>query len=151
MRVCALVLLALGSLVGLAGLLSGAEDARTDQELRKLEQEWAEAEQKRDVVKVGQILATDYHLTIATGELRDKEAVLRELKSGELSIEASMFADKRVRVYGDTAVVTARLIIKKGKYKGTDISGESRYTNVYVKKDGRWQCVCGQYTPIAKK
>jgi ketosteroid isomerase-like protein len=53
-----------------------------------------------------------------------------------------------VRVYGDTAVVTYRST-DKGNYKGQDISGQVRWTDVFVKQGWRWQLVAGHGSPIA--
>jgi ketosteroid isomerase-like protein len=62
----------------------------------------------------------------------------------------ALFEDLRVRVYGETAVITAQAR-SKGTFKGQAFSTHERSTSVYVKKDGHWQCVLTQLTPIAKK
>ena len=56
----------------------------------------------------------------------------------------------KVRVYGDAAVVLGRNTVKE-QYKGKDISGQSRFTDTWVKKDGRWQCVATAGSKITKK
>jgi ketosteroid isomerase-like protein len=56
----------------------------------------------------------------------------------------------RVRVYGDAAVVTA-LTKAKGKFTGQDFSTQERATDVFIKRDGRWQCVISHLTRFAKK
>nr|MBA3766029.1 nuclear transport factor 2 family protein [Acidobacteriota bacterium] len=53
----------------------------------------------------------------------------------------------KVRVYGETAVVTGRATVK-GKYKGMDISGQYRYTHVFVKQRGHWLVVTAQQTRV---
>lgn len=55
--------------------------------------------------------------------------------SGSLKYESVKFDEIKVHAYGDTAVVTGRSTIK-GKDNGKDISGQTRYTRVYVKRQG---------------
>jgi len=51
-----------------------------------------------------------------------------------------------VRIYGETAVITGRSPIK---VKGQDVSGEYRFTHVWIKRSDRWQVVASQVTRIA--
>ena len=46
----------------------------------------------------------------------------------------------KARVYGDAALVTGRYTVK-GRYKEQDISGQHRYTNLYIKQQGTWRLV----------
>jgi ketosteroid isomerase-like protein len=46
------------------------------------------------------------------------------------------------------AVYTARGH-NKGWFDGKPFDREVRFTRVYARRDGRWQCVAAQYTPIA--
>ena len=43
-----------------------------------------------------------------------------------------------VRIYGEAAVITGRSTIK-AKVKGQDVSGEYRFTHVWIKRSDRWQ------------
>ena len=52
-----------------------------------------------------------------------------------------------VRVYGDAAVVTYSTM-DKGTFKGQDISGRYRWTDVFARRGGTWQIVAGQGTRI---
>jgi ketosteroid isomerase-like protein len=60
----------------------------------------------------------------------------------------------KVRVYGDAAVVTGRATIKgqlkTGADSAQDISGQYRYTRVYVKQQGQWRLVSFQFAPVAQ-
>jgi ketosteroid isomerase-like protein len=58
--------------------------------------------------------------------------------------------DLRVRVYGDSAVVTG-LTRTKGKFMGQEFSTQERATDVFVKRDGRWRCVLTHLTRLPKK
>jgi len=60
------------------------------------------------------------------------------------------WTDMKVHVYGDTAIVTG-LNTTKGTFKGKDTSGAYRFTDVFVKRDGRWQVVATRASLVAKK
>ena len=61
-----------------------------------------------------------------------------------------MGRDIQVRVYGDTAVLTGRTT-QKGQFNGKDISGQTRFTRVYLQQRGKWQAVAFQATRIAEQ
>ena len=55
--------------------------------------------------------------------------------------------DAQVKIYGNTAVITFA-ITWHGNFRGNDISGPQRMTDVWVKSNGHWQCVASQATRI---
>ena len=55
-----------------------------------------------------------------------------------------------VRSYGDSVIVTA-LTKTKGKFAGNEFTTQERATDVFVKRNGRWQCVFSQLTTFKKK
>ncbi len=75
----------------------------------------------------------------------DKEETISARRSGQLRYESMNVTDMVVRLYGDTAVVTARADVK-GHQLGEDFSGPYRYTRVWVRRNGRWQTVSYQAT-----
>jgi ketosteroid isomerase-like protein len=79
--------------------------------------------------------------------MQNKTQFIADLKSGTLKMESTKNDDMKVQVYGDTAIVTYRST-DKGKYKDFDISGQYRWTDVFVKRNGRWQIVSTQGTRI---
>ena len=121
-----------------------------EEQLLKLEKEFAQAIVKNDAEAIGQFLADDWIIVDADGGVIDKSHFLGVIKSGALTHELMESDDVRVRVYGDTAVVTA-LTKTKGKFTGQDFSTQERATDVFVKQDGRWQCVFSQLTRFNKK
>jgi ketosteroid isomerase-like protein len=149
MRIYTLMVVIAASLVGGAYLFAAdTEQAKkAEEELRKLEQDWADAVQPRDAAKVEQILADDWHGVNATGETRTKKMALDQLRSGDLISESIELMDVNVRTYDESAVVTGKEFVK-GRYKGKDINGEYRCIDVFVRKDDRWQCVASQITRI---
>lgn len=127
-----------------------AKGAAAEQELIKLEKEWADAVVKVNLTALGRILADDFAGTDPDGMLWTKTKSLDVLKSGEDKVSAASLDDLKVRVYGDAAVVTGRSTVKE-VYQGRDVSGQYRFTDTFVKRDGRWQCVATQSTKIVKK
>jgi ketosteroid isomerase-like protein len=121
-----------------------------EQELIKLENEWADAWVKSDIVFFDRIEADDYTWTAPEGFVMTKADDLALLKSGRSVITSWVLADMKVRVYGDAAVVTGRCTTKE-TYKGEDVSGQFQWTDTWVKRDGRWQCVAGHTSRIAQK
>jgi ketosteroid isomerase-like protein len=126
-----------------------AADASVVQTLTKMENDALAAIIKRDVAAFGKIFADDAVLATPDGTLQTKSQLLADIKSGELVIESSSISDMNVKVYGDAAVATY-ITNDKGKYKGQDITGRYRWTDVFVRRGGAWQIVAGQGTPIPK-
>jgi ketosteroid isomerase-like protein len=127
-----------------------AKSASVEQELIKLENDWYEAGVKRDVAAVSRILADDWTAVNPEGTVENKTQALAEMKSGEDVYMSAVANEMKVRVYGEAAVVLGRNTVKE-QYKGKDISGQYRFTDTWVKKDGRWQCVATAAVKIAQK
>jgi len=121
-----------------------------EQELLKLEQDWTNALVKADVAFLDRIRAEDYTWTDAQGVVWNKAQSDAALTSGEDVISSMVVDDMKVRVYGDAAVVTGRNTMKE-TLKGKDISGQERFTDTWIKKAGRWQCVASHGSKIAQK
>ncbi|MGD0339946.1 MAG: nuclear transport factor 2 family protein [Bacteroidota bacterium] len=121
-----------------------------EQELIKLENEWADAWVKYDVAFFDQIMADDYIWTSPEGDVWTKADNMELAKSGEDVITSWVLSEVKVHVYGDAAVVTCRDIIKE-KYKDKDVSNQNRWTHVWVKRAGRWQCVAAHSSKTARK
>jgi ketosteroid isomerase-like protein len=90
----------------------------------------------------------DYTLININGQMSDKSQMISGFKSGQNKLTTDDLSDMKVRVYGDTAVLTGKVSIK-GMMGGKDVSGEAMFTRVYVKKGGHWQAVALQQTRIS--
>jgi ketosteroid isomerase-like protein len=120
------------------------------EELLTLEKEFARAVTNNDADAVGGFLADDWIIIDPDGGIIDKARFLGVIKSGVLSHELMESADMRVRLYGNTAVVTG-LMTTKGKFMGQDFTSCERATDIFVKQNDRWQCVFTQLTRFTKK
>jgi ketosteroid isomerase-like protein len=121
-----------------------------EQQIKGLEKQWTDADLKHDAEALDRILADDVVDISSTGQVQGKVEDLADLKSGEPKLESMSVEDMKVRVFGIAVVVNGHYTMK-GTYKGKDISGEGRFTDVFVKRQGRWQCVSTQGTPIIKQ
>jgi uncharacterized protein (TIGR02246 family) len=124
------------------------KEEKVEQELLSLESQIASAVVERDAAFVQRVFGDDFVYTGVRGEIKTKKDIVAELESGQLKFSQLRFDDQRVRLYNETAVVTGRATTK-GRGPQGEISGQFRYTRVYVKRDGQWQLVTFQGTPIA--
>jgi len=128
---------------------SGSSMAEADA-LVALEREWGEAVVAKNLSTLDRIMADDFTEVDPAGQTRGKQASMDEVRGGELVFESYTPNDVTSRVYGDTAIVTGMSVIK-ATYRGEDISGNYRWTDTFVKRDGRWQAVASQATRVVEE
>ena len=127
----------------------GGEQAAAE-EIRKLEAQFNEAIVKADLKAFDRLMADDFTHTNQSGKFRTKAQWLANHKPGRSAYDAFEVDDLAVRVYGDTAVVTARSTPKGRTSSGEPITGQFRFLRVWARRDGRWQAVAFQGTRIAE-
>jgi len=111
--------------------------------------EFAAAFTANDAAAADRLTAPGYTFVTPAGGLQSGEQRLAPLRSGDLKYESVKYDEVKIRVYGDAAVVTARVTVK-GTLKGNDISGLFRSTLTLVKLDGRWRLAASQASAIAQ-
>jgi ketosteroid isomerase-like protein len=116
-----------------------------EEELVKVEEEFADAIVKNNPEKIRQFVADDWIIINADGGIIDRERFLEVIRSGTLTHEMMESDEMRVRVYGDSAVVSA-LTRSKGKFMGQEFTTHERSTDVFVRRVGQWRCVLSQLT-----
>lgn len=120
-----------------------------EEDFLKLEKEFTQAIVKNDPEAIERFVADDWIIINADGGIIDKERFLEVIKSGALTHEMMESDDIRVRVYGDSAIVSA-LTRTKGKFMSQEFSTHERATDVFIRQDGRWRCVLSQLTRFTK-
>ena len=113
-------------------------------EVERLERELFEAYQRRDVAGLKRILDDDYIFIAPNGQVRTKETV-RNFSWPQY--ERLDVDNIHVRLYGETAVLTAQVTIL-GQSPLDGITGIYRNTRVYVRQRGRWRAVSGHSTKV---
>jgi hypothetical protein len=143
-----------GILVAACAMTASASQVapvESDQQvLIKLERRWNEAFYEKDVAFIETILADEFIATYEDGSRGDRARELALAAAFNQQVESAVQDDFTVKVYRDTAVVwfTLRLVgIRQGQRAELTLA----YTDVWVMRDGRWQCVSTQSTRVAPK
>ena len=143
--------LAIASLCLLSlSLATGQEASKTgsvEDQIKKHEQNWAQATVKEGAAAVDQYEADDIITTDPSGRVTDKAQDKMDLSSGDFKIQSEELSDLKVHIYGNTAVAVGTNTVR-GTYKGQDISGKYRFTDTWVKRNGKWLAVASQYTRV---
>jgi ketosteroid isomerase-like protein len=113
---------------------------REEDAVRRMESEWGEAFERKDLATLDRLMADEYILTDPLGNVRSKAESLAAIQTNEVNFESTESDDVKVRINGDTAVVTGRSTFR-GRYKGWSMSGQYQYTDVLVKRHGAWKAV----------
>jgi len=132
------------------GRIGADPEQGAEQQIRDLEDRINAAVVSGDIHIFEQLLAHDFTHTNQTGKFRTRSEWLANHKPGQSPYVAYDVDDMKIRVYGDTAVVTARTTPKGRDSKGNPITGQYRYLRVWTKRDGQWRAVAFQGTRIAQ-
>ena len=127
--------------------------SQAEQEVRKLEREWLDAYEQHDMPAMDRILADDFKLTQSGGGIQTKADILAQLKATHDPARREpklSTGDVQSRVEGDTVTLTGRFI-QRMERDGQTRMMEARYTDTYVRRQGRWQVVASQLTPIPRQ
>ncbi|HEX4440459.1 MAG TPA: nuclear transport factor 2 family protein [Thermoanaerobaculia bacterium] len=120
-------------------------DDRTKAELMQLERDIGRANVERDAAFFDRVEADEFVFTDSGGGLTTKKEDVdgvRKPANPDVKLLAYDVDDMQVRVYGETAVVTGRVTMRQN-VKGEERTGRTRFTDVFVRRDGRWQLVAG--------
>lgn len=117
-------------------------------EIEHLEDAWRNAVLRGNTSAMEALLADDYMAITPTGILQSKDQALASLRAGLVHFNTIELSDRKIRMYGATALVTSRAEVT-GKGPDGDISGSYRYTRVYVKDArGIWRIVSFEASKI---
>jgi ketosteroid isomerase-like protein len=110
-------------------------------EIEQLEEAWRSAVLKADTTAMSTLLSDDYIAITANGTLQTKAETLANLRSGRVRLTSLDISDRKLRFYGQTALVTSLAEVAGTNAEG-DVTGSFRYTRVYVRDpQGKWKIV----------
>jgi ketosteroid isomerase-like protein len=126
---------------------SPADDIKT---IAALDTQYQAAVKENDVAIMDRILADDFALVTGSGKIYSKADLLAEARSQQLHYERQDDTKQTVRVWGDTAVVTA-LLTEKGTSNGKPFEYTVWFSDTYVRTPSGWRYVFGQSSlPLSK-
>ena len=124
---------------------------KSDQQiLIELEQSWNEAFYQKNVALIETLLADEFVATYDDGSRGDKARELALVTAFDQQVQSAIQDEFTVKVYGNTAVVWFTLHLV-GTRQGQRAEVTLRYTDVFVVRNGRWQCVSSQSTKVNPK
>jgi hypothetical protein len=122
----------------------------SEREIIELEQTRLKAFAWDDKATFDRLVTDDLTMTHSSGEVADKAEVMAvmRLSTPERPLPALSTEDVKVRVYGDAAVMTGRLVETARDGRRVVVF---RFTNTYIKQNGRWRMSAGQLTTLSRE
>jgi ketosteroid isomerase-like protein len=115
----------------------------TEALIAQIDTDYQAAVERNDAETMDRILADDFVLVTGLGKTYSKADLLEEARSGRVVYEFQRDSGQTVRVWGDTAVITA-LLAAKGTDDGEPFDYKLWFSDTYVKTPGGWRYVFGQ-------
>ena len=133
-----------------AGGVEQGTGARKDELLlAELQQALAKAWVSADRATIERIIAHDWRSTSPDGQMRDRAGVLADVfETGLHRIHRVEIDDVNVRLFGDAAIVTGRTH-GIGEVEGSTYDVVIRFTDTFVRRQGRWQAVASHASLLA--
>ncbi len=115
------------------------------QELIGMEHRWIDATIKGDADAFASFMAYQYVAVVSNARIRDKTTWVEGVRSGSRKYESVELSNLKVRLYGDTAVVTGEYT-QKATSTGQDYSARGAYVTTWLKRNGRWRAIASGFS-----
>ena len=124
--------------------------SKAEEEVRRLERQWLDAYEQNDAAAMERIVADDFTITFPNGAMQTKPQLMKMIKAPRRPGQPRMkFRTEGVesRAYGDTVILTGR-VVSEYERDGKTVTEQSRYTDTYVRRNGRWQVVASHLSNV---
>ena len=138
---------ALLSTHGVPAAAQATPSPAAEDSVRALEEARGQALIRGDTVALSRMTAVEFNELTRFGTVRTRAANIRDVASGMLRLLTVRYDSLTVRIYGNVAILQG-IADNTGTMGGTPFSGRIRYTRVFVRREGRWQAVTMQHTPM---
>ena len=140
-------------------VLSGAAAAQRGgpspaDSIRLFEQKWGAAIGARDTAAVAPLLHSDYVSTLADGSVIGRRETLAQVlvpdsSDPQAKVTSSDLSALQIHMFGPSAAVATGIDTERGVNKSGAYESRMRFTDMWVRWNGRWVCVASQYTSLA--
>jgi ketosteroid isomerase-like protein len=130
-----------------ASLPSATDSGAIRTELLAIADAWDKAIVAKDRAGIEKNMAQDFMQIPASGSVVTRTQFIEGVMSPDLRIEPYRVEDLDVRVFGDAALLTGHIDMR-GTSEGQSFRQHFRFTDVYARRQGRWQIVAMQITPM---
>jgi ketosteroid isomerase-like protein len=137
-------------LVGIGSILEAQPKSDPAETIRGLEKKWTESYKQRQVDILSSLLAEDFVITVEDGHTYSKAGYISHTADTSVHVEVTEITDLKVRMHGNTAVVTGAYY-EKGESNGKRYEYHDRLTDVWMKVGGNWQVVASHYSVPVKE
>ena len=139
------------------GVLSAARAQTTnitkaEEEVRALERRWLDAYEQHDSAAMDAIVGEDFVITFPNGSQQNKPQLMAMIKATPGAGQPRMrfyTEDVRSRAYGDTVILMGR-VVSEYQREGKTVKEQSRYTDTYVRMNGKWRVVASHLSNVAE-
>ena len=131
--------------VGQTGNTLADQNKKAEEEIKTLEKKWLiEPYFTSDMTAYDRFVADDFTITHSNGKVLNKAEKRANIIADHITDSSSPFriGESTVRIYGNAAVSVGYIIEKNSTV---------RFTNTYIKRDGRWQVVASQLNRIRQQ
>jgi ketosteroid isomerase-like protein len=128
-----------------AATSSTAQEKADAATIRSLEMKWTESYKQRNIDILSSLLAEDFVITIEDGSVYSKAGYISHSADANVHVEVAELSDLKVRVHGDTAIVTGAYH-ERGDSNGKRYEYRDRLTDVWMKVGAKWQVVASHYS-----
>jgi ketosteroid isomerase-like protein len=119
--------------------------------VRALENRWQNAIAKHDVSTIDELIAEDFVATSSTGRKGSKSTLLYEVKRDPNTYTSATAHGMTVRSYGGKVVVVAGTAEESGTTpSGERFTNTRRFTDTWMERGGRWQCISSHATKLPR-
>ena len=127
-----------------ANSVSGQSAQRNDsleQEIRKLDRTESEAVLRNDLVALEKLWAEDFTVNSPRNQIsKGRKEVFELIRAGIVKYSSFVREIEAILVHGDTVIVMGLETVKPiGNAQGVGQTLRRRYTNIWMKRQGRWQ------------
>lgn len=140
----------LGIFLVMSCCVASAQDKSDAATIRAMEIKWTESYKQHNIENLSSLLADDFVITIEDGSVYSKPGYISHTADSSVHVDVAEMSDLRVRMHGDTAIVTGAYH-EKGTANGKPYEYHDRLTDVWMKTAGKWQVIASHYSVPEKQ